>query len=39
VLNSFDTPFKPETIHTPIEAEFKEFDPGRRYPWAEDRVM
>lgn len=39
VLKSFDTPFKPESIHAPISAEYKEFDTGRRYPWAADRVM
>ena len=39
VLKSFDTPFKPESIHTPIDAEYKEFETGRRYPWAADRVM
>lgn len=39
VLKSFDTPFKPESIHIPIDAEYKEFETGRRYPWAEDRVM
>ena len=39
VLKSFDTPFKPESIHNPINAPFKEFKTGRRYPWAADRVM
>ena len=39
VLKSFDTPFNPESIHTPIDAPFKEFKTGRRYPWAADRVM
>jgi hypothetical protein len=39
VLKSFDTPFNPETIHEPIDAEYKEFKTGRRYPWAADRVM
>ncbi len=39
VLKSFDTPFKPESIHAPTGAEYKEFDTGRRHPWAEDRVM
>lgn len=39
VLKSFDTPFNPETIHAPIEAPYKEFKTGRRYPWAADRVM
>jgi hypothetical protein len=39
VLRSFDTPFDAERIHTPIDAEYKEFNTGRRYPWAADRVM
>ena len=39
VLKSFDTPFKPESIHQPTNAPYKEFKTGRRYPWAADRVM
>ena len=39
VLQSFDTPFKPELIHEPIDAPYKEFKTGRRYTWANDRVM
>lgn len=39
VLECFDTPFKRESIHKPIKAEYKEFMTGRRYPWAADRVM
>ncbi|REJ70100.1 MAG: hypothetical protein DWQ31_02480 [Planctomycetota bacterium] len=39
VLESFDTPLKRETIHDPVEAEYKEFLTGRRYAWAADRVM
>ena len=39
ILKSFDTPFNPQTIHTPIDAPYKEFKTGRRYPWAADRVM
>ena len=39
VLRSFDTPFNPETIHQPTSSPYKEFKTGRRYPWAEDRVM
>ena len=39
VLRSFDTPFKPELIHTPIDGPYKEFKTGRRYTWANDRVM
>ena len=39
VLKSFDTPFNPESIHVPIAGPYKEFNTGRRYPWAADRVM
>ena len=39
ILQSFDTPFKPESIHRPIDGPYKEFLTGRRYPWAADRVM
>jgi hypothetical protein len=39
VLKSFDTPFNQDSIHLPVEAPYKEFKTGRRYPWAADRVM
>lgn len=39
VLDALNTAYRPEAIHEPIEAEFKEFKTGRRYPWAADRVM
>ena len=39
LLRSLNTAFNPQTIHSPTEAEYKEFDTGRRRPWAEDRVM
>ena len=39
VLKSIDTPFKPDSIHEPIAAPYKEFKTGRRYPWAADRAM
>ncbi len=39
LLKNINTAFNPETIHHPIDAEFKEFNTGRRHPWAEDRVM
>jgi hypothetical protein len=39
LLRSVNTAFNPQTIHEPIAAEYKEFDTGRRHPWAEDRVM
>lgn len=39
VLDAVNTAYKRESIHEPIEAEYKEFKTGRRYPWARDRVM
>ena len=39
VLNSFNTPFDPESIHDATDQSYKEFMTGRRYPWAADRVM
>ncbi|MCI0458709.1 MAG: hypothetical protein L0Z62_17260 [Gemmataceae bacterium] len=39
LLRNLNTAFNPQTIHEPTEAEYKEFDTGRRHPWAEDRVM
>jgi hypothetical protein len=39
ILRNINTAFNPQTIHEPIDTEYKEFDTGRRHPWAEDRVM
>jgi len=39
LLQSINTAFDPQSIHEPIEREFKEYDTGRRHRWAEDRVM
>ena len=39
VLRSINTAFDPQKIHEPIDRDYKEFDTGRRHPWAEDRVM
>jgi hypothetical protein len=39
LLQMINTAYNPETLHAPTEAEYKEFDTGRRRPWAEDRVM
>jgi hypothetical protein len=39
LLELVNTNFKPEQIHSPIAAPFKEFLTGRRYPWAHDRVL
>jgi len=39
LLTAIGTTFKPQFIHNPIDAPYKEFKTGRRHPWAEDRVM
>jgi hypothetical protein len=39
ILQNINTAFNPQTIHEPIDVDYKEFDTGRRYPWAQDRVM
>jgi hypothetical protein len=39
LLKSINTAYNPATIHHQTEDEYKEFDTGRRHPWAEDRVM
>jgi hypothetical protein len=39
LLLAVNTVFDPATIHEPIDGDMKEFDTGRRYPWAYDRVM
>ena len=39
LLRMVNTAFDPKRIHEPTELEYKEFDTGRRHPWAEDRVM
>jgi hypothetical protein len=39
LLQSINTAFDPQSIHEPIDREYKEFDTGRRHRWAEDRVM
>jgi hypothetical protein len=39
LLRNINTAFNPKTIHETVEADYKEFDTGRRHPWAEDRVM
>jgi hypothetical protein len=39
LLRMINTAFNPQTLHNPIDAEYKEFDTGRRYTWAHDRVM
>jgi hypothetical protein len=39
LLRNINTAFDPKKIHEPTAQEYKEFDTGRRHPWAEDRVM
>jgi hypothetical protein len=39
LLRNINTAFNPETIHNPVDVEYKEFGAGRRFPWAHDRVM
>lgn len=39
LLRLVNTAYNPETIHDPIDQDYKEFKTGRRHPWAEDRVM
>jgi hypothetical protein len=39
LLRQVNTAFNPQTIHETTDREYKEFDTGRRHPWAEDRVM
>lgn len=39
LLKMINTAFNPQTIHQPLDADYKEFDTGRRYTWAHDRVM
>jgi len=39
LLQFVNTAFNPDTIHNPVECEYKEFGTGRRWPWANDRVM
>jgi hypothetical protein len=39
LLRSVDAAFDPQTLAQPTDLECKEFDTGRRHPWAEDRVM
>jgi hypothetical protein len=39
LLRSINTAYNPATLHDPVDDPYKEFDTGRRHPWAEDRVM
>jgi hypothetical protein len=39
ILEEINAAYKPESIHAAINTDYKEFDTGRRYTWAHDRVM
>lgn len=39
ILMAVNAAFKRESIHKPIDDQYKEFNAGRRYAWAADRVM
>jgi hypothetical protein len=39
ILKAVNAAFKRESVHNPIEDDYKEFNAGRRYAWAADRVM
>lgn len=39
LLRAINANFDPQTVREEIAAEYKEFDTGRRHPWAQDRVM
>jgi hypothetical protein len=39
ILQNVNAAFNPETIHAPTADTYKEFGAGRRYTWAQDRVM
>ena len=39
VLRNLNTAYNPDTIHAPTTEEYKEFGAGKRYTWAQDRVM
>jgi len=39
VLDTINAAYKRDLIHEPAQGEYKEFMAGRRYTWANDRVM
>ena len=39
LLQAIGTNFKPDQIHNSIARPYKEFKTGRRFPWAEDRIL
>lgn len=39
ILRNLNTAYNPETIHAATADLYKEFGAGKRYTWAQDRVM
>lgn len=39
VLDAVNAVYRRDSIHNAVDAQFKQFKTGRRYPWAADRVM
>lgn len=39
VLDAVNAAYNPSTLHDATTHPYKEFSTGRRYPWAQDRVM
>jgi hypothetical protein len=39
ILQNINTAFNKDTIHSATDETYKEFNTGRRYTWAQDRVM
>ncbi len=39
ILQMVNTAYRPDTLHDPTSDAYKEFDAGRRYPWAHDRIL
>jgi hypothetical protein len=39
ILREINAAYDPSNVHLPTASDCKEFNLGRRHPWAEDRVM
>ncbi len=39
VLDALNAVYRKDVVHAPIDRPYKEFKTGRRYTWANDRVM
>ncbi len=39
ILDAVNAAYNPATLHDATAQPYKEFSTGRRYPWAQDRVM